>query len=117
MIWGIRICICFVNVLNLALSIRPFKVQNNSHHGRVVTCTSNRWQVTCKHNSRDCIFSLRMELPFRFILNFSECVIESDSHSHPLTFSPALKTYPKIMTYQLYIVVYRIYETGHLRLV
>ena len=26
----------------------------NTHHGRACTCTSNRWQVTCKSNRRDC---------------------------------------------------------------
>ena len=53
MSWVIRISMCFVHLSNLTLWYRPFKVPNNSHHGRAVTCASNRWQVTCKHNSRD----------------------------------------------------------------
>ncbi len=38
-------------------------------------------------------------------MTFDLLVTENDSRSHPLTFSRALKIYPKIMTFQLYIVV------------
>ncbi len=31
------------------------EVQNNQNHGIAVTCTSNRWQVTCSSNIRDCL--------------------------------------------------------------